>query len=790
MFKRSQLFIGVALASASLSVTAAQIEEIVVTATKRAASTQDIPVTVQALGEESLEQLNVGNFSDYLKYLPNVNFGGRGPGQNNIYIRGISTDQVAVMVAGAAGSEPNVALYLDEAPVSAAGRNLDIYVADMERVEVLPGPQGTLFGASSQAGTLRLISNKPNLEATELSLKASGSTTRHGDASNSVEAVVNIPAIEDRLAFRAVGYRSHSGGYIDNTEATISLDQYSNPLFSEGNRPGEAGGQFENTDFKSANNRDLVEDDFNDSTYTGGRLGAKLLINDDWEALVQVSQQTLETDGVFDYDPEIGDLEVQRHFKDELEDEFTQAAWTLEGRLNTLEVIYTGSYLDREVESSIDYSGYANVGSFIPYYICEYPSYASCEAPILGFNGESEYTREAHEVRISTDPANDLHFVGGIYYDDVELVNRGDWIYTGSTAVGFPGTTPLETADNSDPSQRPVGTVFINDITRTQEQLSFFGELTYKFSDTWSSTIGVRNYDIDMEVWGSSTFAARGAPNLGGRDLGAIHEPANESDTIYKFTVNWMPNNDVLLFATYSEGFRPGGFNRAVTEVVPSTFATDTLENYEFGWKTTLLDSSLQFNGSIYYVEWSDLQVSYFNPLPIAEGGLGTNLTSTFNSGEAEILGLEADIIYWPTDNLSLTGAISLNDSELVEKPARSGDFIVDEGSSLAMSPDMQASLTARYSFAVADLPSYWQLSGRYSSESYSSIIVDDRFPMKSHATFDGAIGVEFDKLTLELYGQNLTDKRAQLFISNMDDIPRTVTNRPRTLGLRVSWDY
>lgn len=791
MFAKNKLSLAITVAlTTPVSVTAQQIEEVVVTATKRAASTQDIPVTVQAMGEESLDQRNVGDFSDYLKYLPNVNFGGRGPGQNNIYIRGISTDQVAVMVSGAAGSEPNVALYLDEAPVSAAGRNLDIYVADMQRVEVLPGPQGTLFGASSQAGTLRLITNKPEINETQISVDASASTTSEGDPSNSLEFVANLPVIEDRLAIRAVGYRANSGGYIDNVVGTTSLDQTTNPLFNNGNAPGEAGGQFEDTVFSSADNADLVEEDFNDSLYVGGRLGAKLIINDDWDATVQVSKQTLEVDGVFDYDPEVGDLQVQRFYEDSLEDEFTQTAWTLEGRLNALDLIYTGSYLDREATSSIDYSGYANVGSFIPYYICEYPSYASCEAPVLGFDGESEYTREAHEVRISTDPQNSVHLVAGIYYDDVETVVRGDYNYIGSIAVGFPGTTPLESADNSNPDQRAPGVVFINDVSRVQEQLSFFGELTYRFTDTFSTTLGVRRYDIDSEIFGSSTFGARGAPNFGGRDLGEIHDPANESDTIFKLTANWTPDDDVLLYATYSEGFRPGGFNRATNEVVPPTFESDTLENYEFGWKTTLLDNTLQFNGSVYYVEWSDIQVSYFNPLPIADGGLGTNLTSTFNSGEAEILGLETDVIYWPTDNLSITGAVSLNDSELVEKPERSGDFIVDEGSSMAMSPKTQASLTARYTMTIAEMPAYWQLSSSYSSSSYSSLIVDERFQMDSYATFDGAIGVDFDNYNIELYGENLTDERAELFISNMDDIPRTVTNRPRTIGLRVSWDY
>ncbi|NIB40658.1 TonB-dependent receptor [Pseudomaricurvus alkylphenolicus] len=791
-FLRNHLASAVAMAiSCAMPVSAMQIEEVVVTATKREASTQDIPVTVQALGGEALDELNIGDFSDYLKFLPNVNFGGRGPGQNNIYIRGISTDQVAVMLSSAAGSEPNVALYLDEAPVTAAGRNLDIYVTDMERVEVLPGPQGTLFGASSQAGTVRLISNKPKLDEVEASVSASGSSTYEGSENYSLEAMVNIPVIKDRLAIRLAAYDVRNGGYIDNVASTVSLDQFDNPAFSNGNGPGETGGQFESSEFKSADNSHLVEEDFNDSYYRGVRAGAKLAIDDDWELLVQVTDQELGTDGVFDYDPEVGDLEATRFFEDDLEDEFTHVSLTLEGRLGMLDVIYTGSYLDREVESSIDYAGYANVGSFVPYYICEYPSYSSCEAPIMGFVGESEYEREVHEIRISTDPDATWHFVGGVYYDDSESINRGDWIYQGTVVQGFHPNEPIREASNSNPNVRPAGVAFINDITRTQEQLAFFGEVTYRFNDQWSMTLGARRYDIDMEMVGSSNFINRGPEDLQwGRNYDELLEPENEKDTIFKATVNWAPNGDVLLFATYSEGFRPGGFNRASNEVVPQSFESDTLDNLEFGWKTTLLDGSMQFNGAIYYVEWSNLQTSYFNPQPIEDGGLGTNLTSTFNSGEAEVRGIEGDLIYWPTDKLSINGAFSFNDSELVKKPERSGEFIVEQGSDLAMSPEFQANLRLRYHFALSAMEAYWQLSGQYSSSAYSSIVIGDRYEMDSYATFDGAIGVSTDQWNLEFYAQNLTDERAELFISTMDDIPRTVTNRPRTLGMRVSWTY
>jgi iron complex outermembrane receptor protein len=196
-----------------------QIEEVVVSATKKDESASDIPVTVTALTEETLKEMNVSNFDEYIEYLPNVTSGGRGPGQSTIYIRGLAVDPVNVFLSAAQGSSPNVALYLDEQPVQVPGRNLDVYVADMERIEVLPGPQGTLFGASSQAGTVRLITNKPKFDTQEGGFNGSLFNTSNGDMSSSFDAFINVP-MSETWAIRGVFYNSNSGGYIDNVAGT------------------------------------------------------------------------------------------------------------------------------------------------------------------------------------------------------------------------------------------------------------------------------------------------------------------------------------------------------------------------------------------------------------------------------------------------------------------------------------------------------------------------------------------------------------------------------------------
>ena len=337
MFKKTKLNKAVCMAlaaSAGLSSAAAmaQIEEIIVTATKRAESLQDVAIAVQALGEKKLEDLNIANFDDYIRYLPSVNSAGRGPGQSSIFIRGMATDSSDQTSVEIGAPVPNVALYLDEQPVSSGGRNLDLYTADIARVEVLPGPQGTLFGASSQAGTIRLITNKPVYNEFQAGFDASYSTTKHGEDSNSVEAYINIPLIDDKLAFRGVFYNAVEGGYIDNVfgENFYGPDDVGFPSIANGNAVDAIS--------TVVNNLEFVENDFNDAVYRGARLSAKIALGDDWELIPQYMTQSLDVDGVFDHSPPsianistgasgsrvVGDLQVQRFFPDFLDDEFDQ----------------------------------------------------------------------------------------------------------------------------------------------------------------------------------------------------------------------------------------------------------------------------------------------------------------------------------------------------------------------------------------------------------------------------------------------------------------------------------
>lgn len=344
----------------------ASIEIIEVTATKRAESIQEVPVTVTALTGDSLEKLGVANFDEYVEFLPNVVFQGTGPGQNEIYIRGAATTQTSIAVSSVQALQPSVAFYLDEQPVSMQGRNLDIYATDVERIEVLPGPQGTLFGVSSQSGTVRLITNKPHHDGFAAGVDTSVSFTKGGDMSNSLEAYFNM-SLSDSIAVRVAAYNDHQGGWIDNILNVPGEGGYNGSAEVISRVSGDALTKPEDVPVTAPKNDALVADNFNTANYAGARFGLSYLINNEWELLVQHTQQSLDTEGVFSYDPNLeGESSTNRFVPEDNNDDFGLTTWTLEGRLEHLDIVYTGGYLDRDINSTIDYTGYTNGGHLQP----------------------------------------------------------------------------------------------------------------------------------------------------------------------------------------------------------------------------------------------------------------------------------------------------------------------------------------------------------------------------------------------------------------------------------------
>jgi outer membrane receptor protein involved in Fe transport len=523
-------------------VASAQVDRIVVTATKTEQDSQSIPVAVSAIGADDLAELDVDVFADYLVQLPGVTAGGSGPGQNTIYIRGVASTTPNLTTAGVAGLAPNVAFYLDEQPLAQPGRNLDVYAVDLERVEVLPGPQGTLFGASSQAGTVRMITNKPLLGVYEAAANFGLSFTEGGEESYSTDVMVNLP-VGDNFALRMVGFWDQQGGYIDNVAGTVNTSESarfrpsgtvrSNGVPVNANRGGfQAGADLSAVTFINADNSALVEDDFNDTTYSGFRISGRYEFNPDWRLTVSAMSQQLDTDGVFFQDPELEDYDVQRYNDEYLEDDFVNASWTLEGRLAMLDVVYTGAFTDRDSEQIIDYTEYMFVGQYFPYYTCEgsvtYPGAAApsgtCYSPESVVASTTNTQVESHELRFNTPQDQRWRVTAGGFYSSTEVQERNDFTYFGSVDADpfgpFAPNFPFQTGFTSDPGPFPEPVIFRNDVKRTDEQMGLFGEVSYDLvPGVFAVTAGARYYDIEVDLAGSANASFC---NSGGTDANAF----------------------------------------------------------------------------------------------------------------------------------------------------------------------------------------------------------------------------------------------------------------------------
>jgi len=876
-FQRTPLAaaLGVALLPLVASPVHAQLEEVVVTATKQEASLQDVPVAVSALTEESLNQRGVSNFSDYLIELPNVSAGGAGPGQSTMYIRGVASTTPNLTTSGVAGLSPNVALYLDEQPMAQPGRNLDIYITDINRVEVLAGPQGTLFGASSQAGVVRLITNKPDPSGFYGRVQAGASTMKDGEANYNINAMVNIP-LSDNFAIRGVVFTDEKGGYIDNVQGTRTAAESArfrpgSTIRSNGTEVGfrggfQAGADLGRVNFLEANNSAMVEDDFNDTTYSGGRIAAQWDINDNWRISAGAMAQKIESDGTFYTDPNLSDdYQIQRFEKEFVEDEYTNVHWTIEGRIGALEVLYTGAFTERETDQRTDYSDYLFIGQYIPYYICDYyvsyTSYApdglptgTCQAPNLYTTNKVDSEFTSHEIRFTTDQDKRFRITAGGFFSEMELTEMVDFSYPGSQLVnawggGYNGTG-LGFAENSNypydgqggykvgAGPYPRDTVFRNDILRTDDRMGVFGEFTFDLTDRLSITGGLRWFDYEVDLAGSANssfynmsgtdynkfgtnindlydgdqsirwtysgfFPYEDSPvyspsNLPSEDdpnyqriVNSIYAPdvAEDDGVIGKITLSWRPNDDHLWYATWSEGFRTGLLNRpggavqsATGYTVPFDVKSDELINIELGWKLDMLDNTLRFNGSVFFLDISDLQTTIFDTSIV-------NLFFSDNAANAEVMGLEGDITWAPTGNLTMGAAFSFLDTEITDTLTPSTD--VQEGLELAYAPEFQGNVWMRYEWTMGNgWMAHVMPSISHSAKSYSDIITINRMDVPSWTLANVTAGISSDKWMVEAFVTNLTDEQVVTGANYVNDRERLAVAPPTTLGVRVSFDF
>src|SRR5216683_7109509 len=390
------------------------LEEITVTAQRRSQSMQDVPISMQAFTGQALQQLNIQTFDDYIKYLPNVTSANNGPGQNEVFMRGLSAGSQASQGSSSTGLFPNVAIYLDNQSGQLPGRNLDIYAADLNRIEVLEGPQGTLFGAGAEAGVIRYITNEPKLDKFEGNVEAGYGVTAHGDPNSDLTAVLNLPLIADTLAVRAVIYNDRRGGYIDNVPATFTRKNTDLGIYYANNPGGGVP-----ADAPVINNNAIAGRAINPVTYQGIRVEGLYQINDDWNFLLSQSYQNMDSEGVFYQMPKSSDgvplapLAVTLFNNSYDKDKFENTAWTVNGKLGDLKAVYTGGYLVRHVDQVGDYTNYAR-GVYADYYQCYGPGTgfylakptpglkSTCFSPSATWLEKERNEHLSNELRLST----------------------------------------------------------------------------------------------------------------------------------------------------------------------------------------------------------------------------------------------------------------------------------------------------------------------------------------------------------------------------------------------------
>jgi iron complex outermembrane recepter protein len=849
---------------ASATAESYEIQEVVVTAQRREESIQNVPITIQAVTGEELQQLNVSSFEDLIKYTPNVTTSATGPGAGNIFMRGLSSGGSGNQSQSTTQPFPNVAVYLDDESMQFPSRNLDVYMVDMERVEILEGPQGTLFGGGAQAGALRYITNKPKLDVTEGDVNVGYGWTTGGDDNSKANATLNLPLIPDTLAVRAVIFDDHRGGYINNVPGTITSVAQSTATASNGAE---------------------VENATNPVTYSGMRVSALWKINDDWNALVQQNFQNMEADGYFDDYPlgvdrvtPLQPYQIQAFAPAYDKDRYESTAWTVNGKVgDLLKLVYTGSYLERKTEQQTEYSNYMQSGGGL-YYECTGKGSEglggttkplSCYPPVAWWNDHVQNTHQSHEFRVSTSEDYRLRGLVGAYWEEYVINDQMNFDYLtipqcnaanlaiatagGPDCVSAVGPTPGYFA--TDPGLRlNSNTAFGEDVRRGYRQTAFFASADFDIiPKVLTITGGTRYFHYDEFEEGSefktTTHAndvANGVCVAAGNCGFGINLAKTESGTRSRGNLTWHITPDTMVYYTYSQGFRPGGFNRTQVNpdgtivlkgvapytaggidqyLKPAGYSSDNLINNEIGAKTEFLDHRIQVNASAYDMKWSNVQLSLFDPVHLG------NTTFVVNGPTYTVKGVELQLVARVTQGLTVQGSSSWNStnqtnapcltsvgSAIPGNPTPAGACVTQIngvpytnpygvlGTSPPFSPALQFNVRARYDWAVGDYkPFAWFGASHVDSErnepasfpggssSACSPIPSTtlcQYIMPSYTTYDAAIGVSKDHWTAQLTAQNLSNSDASTFTSSNEFIESEVPLRPRVITLEFGYKF
>lgn len=787
---RTQKVTGVAAAvSAALAgytTTQAQLEEIVVTATKKTENLQDIAGNIQAITESDLKKAQVVNMEDYAKLIPAMSYVNYTPGTGKIYFRGIADDN------GTFISEESSALYIDEQPVTQAGMAVDVRMVDIARIEALAGPQGSLYGSSAQSGAIRIITNKPDTSefaaSVDMTLRASATSPRNEDSWD-ISGMVNVP-ISDNFAIRAVGFTAEDGGYVDVIEGVSARF-----------------GLNKNTDF----NPSVVREDVNTFKTSGGRIFGKW-DTDDGYIMAGLSAQNNHSDGYNYFDQSKGDLQRVSFYDEPRDDDWTQLSLTIEKDLGFAKLISATSYFDRDVFYQQDRTTYSMYfGTFCYYYngyastsrYCFQPvgtSYAYNDVP--GWQTLVQWnSSRTQEFRLSNQ-SDDLDWVLGLFYQEREE----GWDFETMTvdyrnSLGY--ANQMASVATYLPDRLPVAPtdVWWASYDRTNwETMAVFGEVNYRFNEKVELTVGGRFFDreADKKYWVENPKGALTADGVLPRNK---RDNESNSDFVPKVSIKYNINDDMMVYALYSEGYRPGGVNRGRSSapIYPDKYDADFLLNTEIGFKSTLADGNVRLNVTYFTMDWENYQIELVDPsnLPCNTAGAypapacGQPWQKVVaNLGDATSSGLQLEVLAAINDSTEIGWNSQWGDSKTNTELA---DGSAPAGSRLPQVPEFKANLWIDKSFnfsALGATEGFARASLSYTGDTVSAVQPDYSYNQASFTIADVKVGIMGDDWELDIFVNNLTDERAEIAVNDwyfdfFFGNARQYTNRPREMGTR-----
>lgn len=724
------------------------LEEILLTSRKKAEYAKDIPISITAIGAKELKKSGSFEFSDYASKVPNLSFGKQGGGgdladgrtSNSISIRGIT-------------GNATTAFYLDEVPLP---ETVDPKLVDVKQVEVLRGPQGTLYGSSAMGGALKVITNEPTTYAFSGNASLELSSVDEGGANYSGDLTLNIPVIKDKLAIRTVGFYNFKSGIFDKvpltTEArSITLLNNNHPLLTE------------------------TKEDVDDETTYGFHIGAKWTPTERLTILPKFIYQSTEADGYNLADSKPGNFDQVRFadIDENFEDKFSNLSLTTKYKVDKGEFVLALSSFDRYYYEREDFSEWLTYTAF------EIPESDDVGYPVEIWR-EADFEKFVTEFRYVSDLEGKFNFSSGIFYANEKSNERGE---SYSSGLGeFIG----ETSPEFDYVYK-----FLNDVEI--KEISLFAEAYYDLTDKFTATFGLRWFNAE-----SSRVRTVFSSIVSGYEDITGNLPANKADGFNpKFGLKYKFNENNMMYLSASKGYRLGGVNGVLpayseaeaqdllnTTNVPATYKDDYLWSYELGAKTGLENKKLLINAALFYNDWHNIQQR--TNLPVS----GYNFI--MNIDRAYSYGLEMDVNAYPTSQLSLSGSIGLIKSEITEVGADSNLTEAEKGDEILLIPDITASATAEYRFQVFNKKDMFVRADlQHSGTRYSNY---DRSPARTldaYTLINARVGISLNKFDVSLFANNLTNENANFgdiisLAAELEGRARYATSRPFTTGVSL----